>query len=101
MTFKEFMKQPNPHLDKLSAEAEEKRTADEESAYEERISATEIIDAFLTVTERQLEDYIYNVFKRKGQREAMRVYSKIYRTDIMYASMAVRSIIQEKIEMGE
>ena len=36
MTFKDFMKTPNPYLDKLAAEAEEKRTADEEAAYEER-----------------------------------------------------------------
>lgn len=38
MTFKEWMKCPHPDLDAISDEAERKRTADEESAYEDYIS---------------------------------------------------------------
>lgn len=37
MTFKEFMHTSNPYLDNLAREAENKRTNDEESKYEEYI----------------------------------------------------------------
>lgn len=37
MTLREFMHTPNPHLDILAMEAENKRTAAEETAYEKRI----------------------------------------------------------------
>ena len=37
MTFKEFMHTSNPYLDNLVREAENKRTNDEESKYEEYI----------------------------------------------------------------
>ena len=99
MTFKEFMKQPNPHLDKLSEEAEAKRTADEEFAYEARINVTEIIDAFLSVSERELENYVYHVFKTKGQRDAVRVCKKIFRLDNMRATQVLRCIVQEHMKM--
>lgn len=39
MTFKEWMKNPRPDLDKLSEEAERKRTVDEESMYEDYTSS--------------------------------------------------------------
>lgn len=96
MTFKEFIRQPNPHLDNLSAESEEKRTADEESVYEARIYAKETIDAFLAISERELENYVYNVFKGKGQREAVRACKKIYRCDNLRAVNIIRAIIEEK-----
>lgn len=37
MTFKAFMHTPNPYLDNLARETENKRTNDEESKYEEYI----------------------------------------------------------------
>lgn len=41
MTFKEFMRTPNSHLDNLAKEAEAQRTTDEEAIYDERISKEE------------------------------------------------------------
>lgn len=41
MTFKEFMRTPNSHLDNLAKEAEDRRTTDEEAIYDERISKKE------------------------------------------------------------
>jgi hypothetical protein len=38
MTLKEYLRQSNPKLDKLADEAEAQRTADEESAYEEKVN---------------------------------------------------------------
>lgn len=37
MTFKEFMHTPNSRLDNLAREAEDQRTTDEETIYDERI----------------------------------------------------------------
>jgi hypothetical protein len=42
MTFKEFMRTSNPHLDNLAREAEIQRTADEEAAYEDRYDNTKL-----------------------------------------------------------
>ena len=41
MTFKEFMRTPNSHLDNLAKEAEDWRTTDKETIYDERISKKE------------------------------------------------------------
>ena len=42
MTFKEFMHTPNPYLDKLAAEAETQRTADDEAAYDARCTEAQM-----------------------------------------------------------
>lgn len=55
----------------------------------------EIIDRFLHTREKDIEDYIYNLFEVQGSRDAVRACIKLYKVDHIRALEVVRCIVAE------
>ena len=56
----------------------------------------EAINAFLSVSEKDIDDYIYYIFDEKGDRDAIRDCMKLYRCDRVRAREILRCIISER-----
>ena len=57
------------------------------------MTTREIIDAFLSVTEQDIDDYIYHTFTTKGNRDAIRACIQLYKCDHIRATEILRCII--------
>lgn len=55
-----------------------------------------IITAFLSMTEKDIDDYIYDIYKGTGLRDAVRTCMKLYGFERVRAVTVVRHIIQIK-----
>ena len=51
------------------------------------------IEAFLSITEEDIDNYIYHIFTTKGNRDAVRACMKLYKCDHIRALEILRCII--------